>query len=235
MPRSRLSFLRVAKAYGSRAVLKGVTLSVDAGTIHALEGARGTGKTTLFEIAAGFLRADCGLVVLESDRTHTITLNYRPPDTRIADGLAYIPQTCRALAGLSTLDNLKVSYGCLRGTGSSTSAAILGCLEELQLTRLLDRRPVDMDRSDLLLLALAQAYLQKPRFLAIDEPFLGLCGRDARHCMAILRRLRDMGTGILVTDHSSRAILEIADTASILAGGVIACSGRTHEARLVNA
>lgn len=234
-PRSRLSFLQVAKAYRSRAVLTGVSLSVDAGTIHALEGTNGSGKTTLLEIAAGFLHADGGLVVLEDDRTCTITLNYRAPDTRIADGVAYIPQTCRALAGLSTLDNLKVAYGLSRGTEPGTADAITNGLEELRLTRLLDRRPVDMDRSDRLFLALAQAYLRKPRFLTIDEPFAGLSVIDLQHCMAILRRLRNVGTGILVTDPNPRAILDIADTVSVLENGIIAYSGATHRARLVNA
>jgi lipopolysaccharide export system ATP-binding protein len=210
--------------------LKGVSLSVTGGTIHALEGTNGSGKSTLFEIAAGFLHADGGLIVLDSDRTRSITLNYRPPNTRITDGVAYIPQTCRALGGLSTLDNLKVAYGLSRSGGSEARAAIFGCLEELRLTRLLDRLPAEMQQSDQLFLALAQAYLQSPLFLMIDEPFPGLSGPDLQHCMAILRRFRDRGTGILVTDHHPREILQIADTVSILSNGVIAYSTGTREA-----
>lgn len=233
LPKSRLSFLGVAKAYGSRGVLKSVNLSVDAGAIHALEGTEGSGKTTLFEIAAGFLQADAGLIVLESDRTRSITLNYRPPNTRVADGVAYIPQTCRALDGLSTLDNLEIARGLSRNEGPQGRATIFSCLEELRLTRLLDRRPAEMSQSDQLFLALAQAYLQKPLFLMIDEPFPSLSGQDVQHCMAILRRFRDLGTGILVTDRSPRAILEIAGTVSVLNNGVIAYSGTTQ--KVVNA
>lgn len=227
---SRLTFLRVTKAYGARAVLKGVSLSVTGGIIHALEGPNGSGKTTLFEIAAGFLHADGGLIVLESDRTCSITLNYRPPSTRIADGVAYIPQTCRALGGLSTLDNLEIACGLSRNEGSEARAAISRCLGELDLTRLLGRRPADMDRSDQLFLALAQVYLQKPRFLLIDEPFPGLSRNALRHCMTILRRLRDAGTGILVTDNRPWDILEIADKVSIISQGTIAYSTTTQEA-----
>jgi ABC-type lipopolysaccharide export system ATPase subunit len=203
---------------------------VAGGKIHALEGTNGSGKTTLFEIAAGFLHADGGLIVLDSDRTRSITLNYRPPNTRIVDGVAYIPQTCRALGGLSTFDNLAIAGRLSRSDGSVARAAIFGCLEELRLTRLLDRRPSDMQKSDQLFLALAQVYLQKPLFLMIDEPFPGLSIPDLQQCMAILRRFRDVGTGILVTDHSPRAILEIADTVSILSNGVIAYSAGTREA-----
>lgn len=227
---SRLTFLRVTKAYGARAVLKGVSLSVTGGTIHALEGSHGSGKTTLFEIASGFLHADGGLIVLESDRTCSITLNYRPPSTRIADGVAYVPQRCRALSGLSTLDNLKIAYGLSRNESTKTNAITLNCLEELGLTRLLDRRPADMNRSDQLFLALAQVSLQKPLFLIVDEPFSGLSGQDLQHCMTILRRLRDAGTGILVTDRNPRAILEIADTVSTLTNGVNMYFAGTPEA-----
>jgi lipopolysaccharide export system ATP-binding protein len=230
VPVSRLTFLRVTKAYGTRAVLNGVSLSVSGGAIHALEGSNGSGKTTLFEIAAGFLHADGGLIVLESDRTSSITLNYRPPNTRVADGVVYIPQVCRALGGLSTFDNLKIAYGLSRNQGSEARAAIFGCLEELHLTRLLDRRPADMNQSDQLFLALAQAYLRNPLFLMIDEPLPGVSGPDLKHFMAILRRFRDLGTGILVTGHNPRAILEIADTVSVLSNGVIAYSAGTREA-----
>jgi ABC-type lipopolysaccharide export system ATPase subunit len=106
-------------------------------------------------------------------------------------------------------------------------------LEDFRLTRLLDRLPAEMQQSDQLFLALAQAYLQNPLFLMIDEPFPGLSGPDLQHCLAILHRFRDRGTGILVTDHNPRVILEIADTVSILSNGVIAYSDGTRE--VVNA
>lgn len=230
MPRSRLTFLRVTKAYGTHAVLKGVSLSVTGGAIHAVEGTKGSGKTTLVEIAAGFLPTDRGLIVLESGPTLSVTLNYRAPNTRVADGIAYVPQVRRALGGLSTLDNLKIARGPSRSENSDADAAIFSCLDELRLTRLLDRHPVNMNRSDQLFLALAQAYLQKPLFLMIDEPFPGLSSHDLQQCITILRRLRNAGTGILVTDHNPQAILEIADTVSILSEGVIAYSGTARAA-----
>lgn len=81
-------------------------------------------------------------------------------------------------------------------------------------------------------LALALAYVQGPQFLIVDEPFPGLCAFDLVHCVAILRRFRERGTGILLTDHNARAILDIADTVSIIRDGTIVFSGSSHETRV---
>lgn len=230
--KGRLCFRGMTKRYGLRAVLRELDLSVEQGSIHALEGTNGSGKSTLFDIGAGFLVADGGSILLERDDGRVIELTGASSSKRVRDGLAYIPQTCRALDRLSTLDNLRIAQGSGKGNGSSSDSAVFLGLEELQLSSLLGKRPSLMERSDRVFLALAQAYLQKPLFLMIDEPFVGLSGRDLQHCIAILGRLRDLGTGILVTDHNARAILDIADVVSIVKDGQIVFSGAGHEVRV---
>jgi ABC-type lipopolysaccharide export system ATPase subunit len=220
----KLYFQGVTKIYGRRVVVDCACLAVAGGTIHALEGPNGSGKSTLFEIAAGFLKADKGIVVLERDDGRSLILDVRPPSGRAADGLAYVPQTPHFLAGLSTLDNLKLA-------APKSVPAIFAGLESLRLTRLLDQRPCDMAGSDRVFLALALAYVQEPQFLIVDEPFPGLSAFDLVHCVAILRRFRERGTGILLTDHNAHAILEIADTISIIRDGSIVFSSSAQEAR----
>jgi ABC-type lipopolysaccharide export system ATPase subunit len=135
-------------------------------------------------------------------------------------GLHYQGQERRFLSRLSFLDNLKIAK---RSTGErSDTNAIIGGLEELRLTGLLARRSGVLPRPDIVRLLLAKAYILKSRFLFVDEPFDSMQRRDVFHCIAIMLKLRDQGSCVMVSDHNAKAILEFVDDVCIMRHGSIA-------------
>ncbi|MDQ2992561.1 MAG: ATP-binding cassette domain-containing protein [Candidatus Eremiobacteraeota bacterium] len=210
-----LQFEDVSKRYGSRAVVDHFTLSVAGGSIAALSGVNGSGKSTLFRIAAGFVRPFEGTISLIAPGAEPTLLLDLSPSQRALSGLSYISQDRLILSRLSTLENLRIATAPQR----LTSTAIAESLRTLRLTRLIEQRPSTMSPTDVMLLLLARAYLMNPRFLLADEPFARLDRRGVIHGMAILRKLRERGTGILLTDHSPKPLLAIADTVHIMQGG----------------
>lgn len=220
-----LLFDDVGKTYGARTVVDGVTLLVQAGSIAALVGINGSGKSTLFRIAAGFVRASRGSVAIVDPIAGRTALEHEPPSRRTDAGLEYLSQDRLAFSRLSTLDNLRIA------APARTTDAIVADLRELRLTHLIEKRPGTMNAADLVLLLLAKACIVRPRFFLVDEPFAGLDRVGAVHCMAVLRKMRERGTGILLTDHSRAPLVAIADIIHIMQDGRLLYSDTVAAAR----
>ena len=222
---SSLRFGDVVKTYGDRSVLNHVALSVESGAITALSGVNGSGKSTLFRIAAGFVRATSGTVTIDGFESGRLSITEFAPSQRVRMGLAYISQERRLLRGLSTLGNFQAA------SSAHSTGEILDALGELRLLALLDKNPRQMEAADVVRLLLAKAYLARPRFLIVDEPFAGLSSAEVDQCVAIMQRMRERGTGVVVTDHHWSPILEMADTAHIIQNGAIVFSASADAAR----
>ena len=195
-----LEILKLHKAYGSHVVLHEVSLSLLPGTIHGLVGANGAGKTTLINCLYG-LENDFAGTVRESTgralRDHTGLLPYEP---------YFYPR----LTGREYLEF------CLQARGRPlTDFAGWNQLLELPLDQYADEYSAGM-RKKLALLALL---VQQFDYLILDEPFNGLDLEANLLLKAILRRLRDRGTGILLTSHLLGALTETSDEITVLVGG----------------
>jgi lipopolysaccharide export system ATP-binding protein len=227
----QLLFSRVVKRYGDRAVVNDVTLGVPQGTAVALAGVNGSGKSTLFRIAAGFVEPTGGAVEISGGDALVVPLGGLHAESRVGQGLHYISQERRLIHGLSTLDNLRVAKTSTGGMSRVPSSDVIECLRELRLMHLLGIRPRDMGAPDVVRLLLAKAYLTNARFLLADEPFAGLGRADIDHSIAIMRRMCERGTGILITDHNPAPLLEMSDAVHIMQSGSIVFSGSAREAR----
>lgn len=215
-----LELRNVTKSYGTRKVVDDVSLTLRPGTITGLVGVNGSGKSTLFKVVAGLLPPARGTIELVYDSGNRLSLLPLSPNRRVLTGLHYQGQERRFLSRLSLLDNLKIAK---LSTGEQTStAAIIGSLDELRLTGLLARRSGPLPRPDIVRLLLAKAYILKSRFLFIDEPFDSMQRKDVFHCIAIMIKLRDRGSSVTVSDHNAKAILEFVDDVCIMRHGSIA-------------
>ena len=195
-----LEILDLEKAYGAHVVLRGVSLTLRPGTIHGLVGANGAGKTTLinclYGLETGFrgtIRTSDGHVV----RDCTGLLPYEPYFYPRLTGREYV-EFCLQARGRPLLD-----------------FAPWNQLLELPLDQYADEYSAGM-RKKLALLALL---VQRFRYLILDEPFNGLDLEANLLLKAILKRLRDQGTGILLTSHILGALTETCDEISVLADG----------------
>ena len=195
-----LEIQHLRKAYGNHVVLHDVSLNLLPGTIHGLVGANGAGKTTLINCLYG-LETDFAGTVRESAgralREHTGLLPYEP---------YFYPR----LTGREYLEF------CLQARGRLlTDFAGWNQLLELPLDQYADEYSAGM-RKKLALLALL---VQQFDYLILDEPFNGLDLEANLLLKEILKRLRDRGTGILLTSHLLGALTETADEITVLVGG----------------
>ena len=205
-----LEILNLRKAYGAHVVLHDVSLALRPGTIHGLVGANGAGKTTLINCLYG----------LENDFSGNVR-NTAGPAVRDHCGLLpYEPYFYPRLTGREYLEF------CLQARGRPVvDFAGWNQLLELPLDQYADEYSAGM-RKKLALLALL---VQRFDYLILDEPFNGLDLEANLLLKEILKRLRDRGTGILLTSHILGALTETSDEISVLVGGRVQRHYAAHE------
>ena len=195
-----LEIRNLRKAYGSHIVLHDVSLTLRSGTIHGLVGANGAGKTTLINCLYG----------LENDFNGTIRDTAGPAVRERTGLLPYEPYFYPRLTGREYLEF------CLQARGRPVvDFTGWNQLLELPLDQFADEYSAGM-RKKLALLALL---VQQFNYLILDEPFNGLDLEANLLLKEILKRLRDRGTGILLTSHILGALTETSDEISVLVGG----------------
>ena len=195
-----LEIRNLRKAYGSHIVLHDVSLTLRPGTIHGLVGANGAGKTTLINCLYG----------LESDFSGAIRDTAGSAVRERTGLLPYEPYFYPRLTGREYLEF------CLQARGRPVvDFTGWNQLLELPLDQFADEYSAGM-RKKLALLALL---VQQFTYLILDEPFNGLDLEANLLLKAILKRLRDRGTGILLTSHILGALTETSDEISVLVGG----------------
>ena len=195
-----LELLNLRKAYGSQIVLHDVSLALLPGTIHGLVGANGAGKTTLINCLYG----------LENDFTGTVRESHGRALREHTGLLPYEPYFYPRLTGREYLEF------CLQARGRPLmDFAGWNQLLELPLDQYADEYSAGMRKK----LALLSLLVQRFDYLILDEPFNGLDLEANLLLKEILRRLRDRGTGILLTSHILGALTETADEISVLVGG----------------
>jgi ABC-2 type transport system ATP-binding protein len=198
-----LEIIDLHKAYGRHEVLRGVSLVVQPGTIHGLIGANGAGKTTLINCLYG----------LESDYTGTVRAPSSASSVRACTGLLpYEPYFYPRLTGREYVEF------CLQARGRLVpDLRPWNQLLELPLDQYAEEYSAGMQKK----LALLALLVQDFAYLILDEPFNGLDLEANLLLKELLKRLRDRGTGILLTSHILGTLIEVADEATVLVGGQV--------------
>jgi iron(III) transport system ATP-binding protein len=206
------------KGYGATEVLRSVNLDVEAGSLSAVLGLSGCGKTTLLRVIAGFERAQRGRValsgeVLDDGRT------YVAPERR---GIGYVPQEGALFPHLDVQGN--VGFGLSRAERRGSTVSQL--LEMVGLGALARRMPHELSGGEQQRAALARALARRPALLLLDEPFSSLDatlrGTVREEVSALLRK--QGSTTVLVT-HDQEEALSLADSVSVLRDGTIIQQG----------
>ncbi len=219
---SRLSVSELWKGYPGTAVLQGVDLDVQAGSLTAVLGLSGCGKTTLLRVIAGFERAERGTVslggqVLEDERT------YLPPERR---GVGYVPQEGALFPHLSVRDN--VGFGLSRR--ERRGDAVAGLLEMVGIAPLARRLPHELSGGEQQRVALARALARRPRALLLDEPFSSLdASLRSRVREEVHGLLREQGVTTVLVTHDQEEALSLADVVAVLRDGRIVQQGAPAE------
>ena len=220
-PKFSLEAKNLVKRYGRRAVVDGVSFHLERGEIVALLGPNGAGKTTSFYMMVGFVRPNAGRISVGGE-----TITNWPMYKRARRGLGYLAQEPSAFRKLSVRDNLMsiLEYQKLSKDEQGRRADEL--LEEFGLSALASHRADTLSGGERRRLEIARSLTIDPAFILLDEPFTGVDPKNIRDIQLLIADLRARrGLGVLLTDHSVRETLSIADRVYLMFDGRVLFEG----------
>ncbi|MHB1512256.1 MAG: LPS export ABC transporter ATP-binding protein [Acidiferrobacter sp.] len=218
---SALVATHLSKTYKGRQVVKDVSLAVNAGEVVGLLGPNGAGKTTCFYMMIGLVRKDQGRILLDDT-----DIGDAPMHKRAKLGVGYLPQEASVFRKLTVEDNILAILETVDGLDDASRKARLE--ELLQDLHIADRRKtlgMSLSGGERRRVEIARALATKPRFMLLDEPFAGVDPISVIDIQAHISHLRELGIGVLITDHNVRETLKICDRAYIINDGHVLASG----------
>ena len=214
----------LAKHYGQAIAVKNVSLDLRAGEIVGLLGPNGAGKTTSFYMMVGLIPATSGNVFIDG-----VDVTTMPMWKRAKNGIGYLPQESSIFRKLSVWDNVMAVVETLKLSPHEAQARTAQQLTDLGLERLANQPAYTLSGGERRRLEIARALATNPRFLLMDEPFSGVDPISVAEVQSIIRRLKDKGIGVLITDHNVRETLSIVDRAYLIHQGQVLVSGTAQD------
>lgn len=214
----------LAKHYGQAVAVKNVSLDLRAGEIVGLLGPNGAGKTTSFYMMVGLIPATSGNVFIDG-----VDVTAMPMWKRAQSGIGYLPQESSIFRKLSVWDNVLAVVETLKLSSREAQARTAQQLTDLGLERLAQQPAFTLSGGERRRLEIARALATNPRFLLMDEPFSGVDPISVAEVQSIIRRLKNKGIGVLVTDHNVRETLSIVDRAYLIHQGQVLVSGTAQD------
>ena len=219
-----LATRELRKVYRARAVVNGVSIEVHPGEVVGLLGPNGAGKTTTFYMVVGLTPPDAGQVFLGED-----DITELPMYLRAQRGISYLPQEPSIFRRMSVENNLRAVFETLDLPHAEQERRIDMLIEELGLSRVRASPGYALSGGERRRVEIARALVIDPWYILLDEPFAGIDPLAVLDIQGIIRHLRKMGIGILITDHNVRETLKITDRAYIINNGEILRSGTPSE------
>jgi lipopolysaccharide export system ATP-binding protein len=211
---------QLVKEYGGRRVVNGVSINVGGGEIVGLLGPNGAGKTTTFNIVVGLIRPDSGRVTFEERAIERL-----PMHRRARLGIGYLTQEPSVFRKLTVEQNiLAILETCIMDR-QERQVRLKYLLDELDLAPLARNLAYTLSGGEKRRLEITRALVTSPKLLLLDEPFSGIDPIAVYEVQKIVRRLKERGLGILITDHNVRETLKLVDRAYLIHKGEVLCEG----------
>ena len=208
------------KVYRGRAVVQDVSVEVAPGEVVGLLGPNGAGKTTTFYMVVGLTPPDGGVVFLGEE---DITL--LPMYQRAQRGISYLPQEPSVFRKMTVEDNLRAVLETLDLSHAEQERRIDRLIEDFNLQRVRKSLGFMLSGGERRRVEIARALTISPAFILLDEPFAGIDPIAVLDIQGIIRHLKEMGIGVLITDHNVRETLKITSRAYIINNGEILRAG----------
>ncbi len=200
--------------YGDSHVLQGVTLQAATGTVVAVLGRNGVGKTTLCRSIVGFTPARRGRIVFDD-----ADITSSPPHAISRLGLTMVPQGRRLFASLTVAEHLAIAKRDRQGSGAWDIPALLALFPRLAERR--EHRGDQLSGGEQQMLAIARALAANPSLLLMDEPTEGLAPAMVAEVASLIRRVKAAGTAILLIEQNAAFAVELADYVYVMSQGII--------------
>ncbi|HEY5133252.1 MAG TPA: LPS export ABC transporter ATP-binding protein [Candidatus Krumholzibacteriaceae bacterium] len=219
-----LSCEGLVKLYGKRRVVNEVSIKVAKGEIVGLLGPNGAGKTTCFYIIVGMIRPDGGSVLLNG-----ADITKLPMYKRARKGIGYLPQEASIFRRLSVEDNIMAILETLPLSKEERARRLESLLEELGVDHVRKSFGYQLSGGERRRVEITRSLVTDPSFMLLDEPFAGIDPITVQDLQGIVRKLKERGLGVLITDHNVRETLSITDRAYIMYEGKILRSGTAEQ------
>lgn len=214
----------IVKKYGSRTVVKGVSVEVSQGEIVGLLGPNGAGKTTSFYMIVGLISPNGGKILLDDT-----DITRQPVYKRAQQGIGYLAQEASVFRKLSVEDNIRSVLEMTNLKKAEQKERAEQLLEEFRLTKIRKSLGIQLSGGERRRTEIARALAISPKFILLDEPFAGVDPIAVEDIQSIIYKLKQKDIGILITDHNVHETLSITDRAYILIEGKIFKSGSAYE------
>ena len=210
----------LAKEYRGRRVVNGVSVSVGAGEIVGLLGPNGAGKTTTFNMVVGVVKPDEGSVSFQDEEITGL-----PMHLRARRGIGYLTQEPSVFRKLTVEENILAILETCKLSRDEQAVRLKYLLEELDLTPIRKSKAYQLSGGEKRRLEITRALVTSPKLLLLDEPFSGIDPIAVYEVQKIVRRLKERGLGILITDHNVRETLKLIDRGYIIHKGQVLVAG----------
>jgi branched-chain amino acid transport system ATP-binding protein len=232
----------LCRSFGGYQAVSGVSTSVAQGTIHAIIGPNGAGKTTLFNVVSGVLPPTSGTVWLDGRK-----LTGLRPDRIARMGLVRTFQGVRLFGAMTVLENVQTGRHVRTSSDLAAMFMRLPGRETVQETSIRERAmqllemvglagqhgvaASDLALADQRRLEIARALATEPRLLLLDEPVAGMNPVEVNEAAQLIRRIRDSGITVLLTEHHMSLVMKISDQITVLNYGRKIAQGTARQVR----
>jgi lipopolysaccharide export system ATP-binding protein len=217
----------LVKRYGGRNVVNGISINVKRGEVVGLLGPNGAGKTTTFYMVTGIIRPDSGHVIFDKK-----DITRLPIYQRARSGIGYLSQEPSIFRKLTVEENIMAIMETLGFPRRERKRQLDNLLSQLKIAHLRKNKAYTLSGGERRRLEITRTLVTNPMFILLDEPFSGIDPIAVYDCQEVIRELKEMGLGILLTDHNVRETLTITDRSYIMYEGQVLIAGSKE--KLIN-
>ena len=214
----------LVKRYGRRTVVNDVSFSVRQGEIVGLLGPNGAGKTTSFYMTTGLIQADGGRIFIDD-----MDITKYPVYKRAWAGIAYLAQEASVFRKMSVEDNIRSILEMTGKPKDYQKQKLEELINEFGLQTVRKNLGDRLSGGERRRTEIARCLAIEPKFIMLDEPFAGVDPIAVQDIQKVVVKLKNMGIGILITDHNVSETLGIVDRAYLLFEGRILFKGAPEE------
>lgn len=208
-------------------IINDISLQISSGEVVGLLGPNGAGKTTTFYMICGLIAPTKGRILLNGADITRLPLHKR---ARL--GIGYLPQESSVFKDLSVEENLKLAAGIIYKDKKTIQQKVNEMLNLLNIEPIRARKGLSLSGGERRRCEIARSLIITPKFLLLDEPFAGVDPIAVADIMSIIKELKALNIGILITDHNVRETLSICEKGYVIKdGSLLACGASEHLAK----
>lgn len=220
----KLKVTKLAKTIKKTPIIHDVSLEVKSGEVVGLLGPNGAGKTTTFYMICGLIGASSGEIYLDNKNISKVPLHERS-----RRGIGYLPQESSIFKDLSVEENILLAAEIIYEKVEQREEKVEELLELLNIEPIRARKGLSLSGGERRRCEIARSLVMKPNFLLLDEPFAGVDPIAVSDIQDIVKDLKKLNIGVLITDHNVRETLAICDRAYVIKDGSLLASGTSDE------